>query len=221
MIIGIFLISSVLCERTQFEWSSISEEKCQNESICCPDTECIIPSNETWVLDSNMDVGTLTIEGKLQWKRVVADIRLSSNYILVKPGGEFVLGTEFSPMTNRAEIFIKKPRDDWHPINGDQTGFGYSSDYGSRFFVGEKESIIKIHGTPIETWTLLTANVNFNGKRLNLKTGAEEMGWKVGDEIGLATTRRGDSTRHVITNIDGNSIDIEPGVKDTHWGGYR
>ena len=36
-----------------------------------------------------------------------------------------------------AEIYIKKPREDWHPINGDQTGFGYHPNFGSRFFVGD------------------------------------------------------------------------------------
>ena len=72
-------------------------------------------------------------------------------------------------MENRAEIYIKKPRTDWHPIDGDQSGFGYSADFGSRFFVGEKESQIIIHGRPIETWTLLTENVNTGSNLLKLK----------------------------------------------------
>ena len=39
---------------------------CQDRS-CCSESECIIPSGETWLLDASMNVGALIVRGKLMW----------------------------------------------------------------------------------------------------------------------------------------------------------
>ena len=93
---------------------------------------CLIPENELWIIDSDMDVGTLEIDGFLQWDEFADDVTLSTNFIHVNSYGQFQMITD-----NKAEIFIKKPKADWHPINGEQTGFGYNANFGSRFFVGD------------------------------------------------------------------------------------
>ena len=117
-------------------WSLEGESMCQDTGLCCPDSACTIPENELWVIDADMDVGTLEIEGFLKWDENVDDVTLSTNFILVKSLGQFQMVTD-----KKAEIFIKKPKDDWHPINGDQTGFGYHTDFGSRFFVGDARNV--------------------------------------------------------------------------------
>ena len=61
-------------------------------------------------------------------------------------------------------------------------------------------SNIFIHGRKLEnTWTLLTKNAQVGDNELHVKDDISD--WRVGDEIGIATTRRGDSTRHFITGI--------------------
>ena len=117
-------------------WSLEGESMCQDTGLCCPDSACVIPENELWVIDADMDVGTLEIEGFLKWDENVDDVTLSTNFILVKSLGQFQMVTD-----NKAEIFIKKPKDGWHPISGDQTGFGYHADFGSRFFVGDARNV--------------------------------------------------------------------------------
>ena len=117
-------------------WSEDGESICQDTGSCCPNSACLIPANELWVIDADMDVGTLEIDGFLQWDENVDDVSLSTNFILVNPYGQFQMITD-----NKAEIFIKKPKDDWHPINGDQTGFGYHANFGSRFFVGDARNV--------------------------------------------------------------------------------
>ena len=46
--------------------------------------EVVIPENENWILDENMHVGTLTIEGKLTWSLSRRNLELKALYVLVK-----------------------------------------------------------------------------------------------------------------------------------------
>ena len=64
--------------------------------------------------------------------------------MLVEQGGEFALGSENNPMNKDATMYIKKPFN-WNPF-AEVTGLGYHTDFGSRFFVGNAGSIIRMHG---------------------------------------------------------------------------
>lgn len=48
------------------------------------DTEVLIPADENWILDQNMNVGTLTIEGKLTWSLSRRNLELKALYVLVE-----------------------------------------------------------------------------------------------------------------------------------------
>ena len=65
----------------------------------------------------------------------------------------------------------------------------------------------------------MTQNANAGDTELHLKDDISD--WNIGDEIGIATTRRGDSTRHRITEINGQILTIDPPLENEHWGGYR
>lgn len=81
-------------------------------------------------------------------------------------------------------------------------------------------SNIKIIGRELtNTWTLLTQNADSGDTELHVKDDISD--WNVGDEIGVATTRRGDSSRHRIIAINEQVITIDPALQDNHWGGYR
>ena len=58
-----------------------------------------------------------------------------------------------------ANIEIKKTSQNWNPIIGGE-GLGFHESYGSRFFVGAENSVVKMHGAEMKTWTLLTQNRN-------------------------------------------------------------
>ena len=94
-------------------------------------------------------MGTLEIEGEVIWDTNKTDVVLSVLYILVKPGGRFELGTDENPMMNNAEIYIRKPSEDWHPKLSNSSEFGFHEDFGSRFFVGDRNSTVVIHGRPL------------------------------------------------------------------------
>ena len=71
----------------------------------------------------------------------------------------------------------------------------------------------------MNTRTLLTQNTHSGDIELHLKDDISD--WNIGDEVGIATTRRGDSTRHRITAIHGQVITIDPALQADHWGGFR
>ena len=124
-------------------------------------------------------------------------------------------------MLNSAEIYIKYPRDDWNPHATDQTGVGYSDDFGSRFFVGTAGSNIYIHGKEKRTWTLLSQDAVEGDNQVELKHNPIESGWSVGDEIAIATTWRKDSSRHTITEISDNTITFDPALDHDRHGGIK
>ena len=88
------------------------------------------------------------------------------------------------------------------------------------FVIALKRSNIEIIGSELtNTWTLLSQNADSGDTELHVKDDIAD--WKIGDEIGVATTRRGDSTRHRITAINEQVITIDSALEANHWGGFR
>ena len=80
------LLFSGLASGVTFRWSEISSQ-------CTSDAECIIPADEEWLLDADMNVGQLTVNGKFTWDKSVDGLRLTSSAILVNDGATFECGT--------------------------------------------------------------------------------------------------------------------------------
>jgi len=123
--------------------------------------------------------------------------------------------------------------ENWDPKDESASGVGYQNwPYGSRFFAGKGGSSIKIHGRKLDqTWTLLASDVAAGDSVLMLKDDPIDMGWQVGDKIGIAATARDGQTQglgatslgetHVIASIESNSIQLEGTLADYRWGGER
>lgn len=123
--------------------------------------------------------------------------------------------------------------ENWDPKDESASGVGYQNwPYGSRFFAGKGGSSIKIHGRKLErTWSLLASDVAAGDSILMLKDDPIDMGWQVGDKIGIAATARDGQTQglgatslgetHVIASIEFNSIQLESTLADYRWGGER
>ena len=55
---------------SQIKWS-------ENTSRCpTADSECVVPAGEHWLLDADMDVATLTVQGTLTWDKTKSGITL-------------------------------------------------------------------------------------------------------------------------------------------------
>ena len=80
------ILFSGLASGATFRWSEIS-------SKCTSDGECVVPVGEEWLLDADMRVGQLTVNGKFMWDTSIDGLRLTSSAILVNDGATFECGT--------------------------------------------------------------------------------------------------------------------------------
>eukprot|EP00931_Biecheleriopsis_adriatica_P004358 TRINITY_DN106040_c0_g1_i1.p1 TRINITY_DN106040_c0_g1~~TRINITY_DN106040_c0_g1_i1.p1 ORF type:complete len:1261 (+),score=170.66 TRINITY_DN106040_c0_g1_i1:87-3869(+) len=191
---------------------------------CHGDAQCIVPKGATWLLDTSLDVDELIVEGKLVWDVSKAGLELRACQIMVEDGATFQVGSESDPMNKKATIYIKKC------VGRD---FG-TSGAGERFLAGRGTARIEIHGRPLtRTFTLLAQTARAGDTRLSLKHSAQDMGWQVGDKIGVVTTGnvegnlagydpppKDGSTRHTIESIDGDTITVQPSLTAVHLGGF-
>ena len=84
-------------------WSKVKSEHSSSSDV-------LIPFEEHWRMDADMDVRTLTSRGALRWARK-DKLTLKSNYVLVATTGVFEIGTKASPWTGTmATVFIKNQR---------------------------------------------------------------------------------------------------------------
>jgi len=201
--------ASVAAKTSKFQKFQKSQLVRLSDSTSLCQGECVIPAGERLLLDTSWQVETLTIYGTLEWDRSKDNLELRANYILVEDGGHFILGTVDSPMNLAATVYITK-------------GIHSDPELGRRFLGGRGTGQIDIHGRKLQrTWTLLSKTVMAGETTLHLKHDPIAMGWQVGDRIGLATTSRGDSTVHRITQISGKQLTVAEPARDEHWGGYR
>jgi len=116
-------------------------------------------------------------------------------------------------MQNKATVYIKDPM---------KEKIAEHHSLGQRYFGVYGKGRISVHGRPLEsTWTELDRNHQAGSTKLYLKDDPTEMGWRVGDRIGVATTTRGESTKHTITEVHKKMVKIDKPLKSEHWGGFR
>ncbi|CAK9057639.1 Cell surface hyaluronidase (Cell migration-inducing hyaluronidase 2) (Transmembrane protein 2) [Durusdinium trenchii] len=171
--------------------SSFPEDLFSNISLSndCLDGHCEVPAGHTWILDQSVDVKTLKVFGTVKWDTEKDGLELRAGYILVAEGGYFQVGSRTKPMELSATIYIKR-------------GSESHQWFGDRFLASEGEARVEIHGRRLKrTWTLLARTAEKDDKQLFLKHDPLEMGWRIGDHIGLATTSRGQSPERRIVDI--------------------
>eukprot|EP00437_Effrenium_voratum_P009909 CAMPEP_0181428788 /NCGR_PEP_ID=MMETSP1110-20121109/16861_1 /TAXON_ID=174948 /ORGANISM="Symbiodinium sp., Strain CCMP421" /LENGTH=1773 /DNA_ID=CAMNT_0023552029 /DNA_START=37 /DNA_END=5358 /DNA_ORIENTATION=- len=160
-----------------------------SEAELCDDGHCTVPAGSTWIFDQSIDVKTLTIYGTVKWDTEKDGLELRTGHILVGAGGYFQIGSRSMPMEQRATIYIKK-------------GLEQHMWFGDRFLASEGEAHVEIHGRRLaRTWTLLSRTAESGTRELFLKHDLVQMGWRIGDHIGVATTSRGVSPEHQILDI--------------------
>jgi len=177
---------------------------------CTQNSQCVVPAGEHWVFDTSVDVDTLTVKGSLIWNTAIDGLELRACHIMVEDDGLFQIGTMDAPMVLRAAIYLKRCAE--------------SSPVGVQFFASRNRARIEIHGRPLQrTMTLLSTEALSGSSQIALKHDPSEMGWRVGDQIGVATTnaRKADSTTHRITSLSSSSLTIEPPLRNDRMGGYR
>jgi cell migration-inducing and hyaluronan-binding protein len=171
--------------------------------------EVIIAKDKNVLLDvSPPALASLTIDGKLSFSNS-ADLELTTEWIMVH--GELEIGTEARPHTRKATITLTNNVKD-----EDMSGFGGTTDRVDRgiMLMG---GTLNLHGDRQNTWTKLARTADAGSNSIEVLNAA---GWRVGDEIVLASTDFDprQAERHTIAAIRGNTITLDRKLDFMHFG---
>src|SRR5436190_2535731 len=141
----------------------------------------------------------LTINGKLSFANN-KDLELTTEWIMLH--GELEIGTEKAPHTRKATItFTDNVKDE------DISGVGGTTDRVDRgiMLMG---GTLNLHGDRKNTWTKLAKTAEAGSNSIEVLNAA---GWRVGDEIILASTDFDprQAERRNISAISGNTITLD------------
>src|SRR5690554_1248384 len=163
------------------------------------------------VIDRDMEVvldvsppplRSLTIDGKLRFAND-KDIELITEWIMLH--GELHIGSEAEPHTRNATITLvdNVPGEDINTMG----------DRGIMLMGGT----LHLHGDRVHTWTKLAKTAEKGSTRIEV---LDATGWRVGDEIVLASTDfdHKQAERRTIAAIDGNVITLDRPLEYMHFG---
>jgi G8 domain-containing protein len=150
----------------------------------------------------------LTIEGKLSFADN-KDLELTTEWIMVH--GELEIGAEKAPHTRKATITLTDNVKD-----EDISGVGGTNDRVDRgiMLMG---GTLNLHGDRQNTWTKLARTAEAGSNSIEVLNAA---GWRVGDEIVLASTdfNPRQAERRTISAIRGNTITLDNKLDFMHFG---
>ncbi len=148
-------------------------------------------------------LGGLSIDGKLTFSNN-ADLELTTEWIMLH--GELAIGSEASPHTRNATITLT------NNVKGEDVMAGMG-DRGIMISGGT----LNLHGDRTNTWTKLASTAKAGSTSIEVLNAA---GWRVGDEIVLASTDFDprQAEQRTIAAIRGNKITLDRKLDYMHFG---
>jgi cell migration-inducing and hyaluronan-binding protein len=145
----------------------------------------------------------LSIDGKLTFSND-ADLELTTEWIMLH--GELAIGSEASPHTHKATITLT------NTVKGEDVMAGMG-DRGIMISGGT----LNLHGDRTNTWTKLASTAKARSTSIEVLNAS---GWRVGDEIVLASTDYDprQAERRTIAAISGNKITLDKKLDYMHFG---
>src|SRR5271166_982546 len=180
-----------------------------DKKVPTKDAVVTIEKDMNVVLDvSPPELHGLTINGKLRFADN-KDLELTTEWIMVH--GELEIGTEAKPHTRNATITLTDN------VKGeDISGVGGTTDRVDRgiLLMG---GTLNLHGDRTNSWTKLSSTANAGATSIQVLNAA---GWRVGDEIVLASTDFDprQAERRTISAIKGNTITLDKKLDYMHFG---
>src|SRR6188472_3765096 len=175
-----------------------------NNKVPAAGDKVAIAKDKNVILDVNTPaLGGVTIDGKLSFADN-ADVELTTEWIMLH--GELAIGTETKPQTRKATITLTDN------VKGEEVMVGMG-DRGIMISGGT----LNLHGSTTNTWSKLSATANAGATSIQV---LDAKGWKVGDEIVLASTDFDprQAERRTISAISGNNITLDKKLDYMHFG---
>ncbi len=152
----------------------------------------------------------LTIDGKLSFANT-ADLELTTEWIMLH--GELEIGTEARPHTRKATITLT------NNVKDEDVGGMAGANPNDRVDRGIllMGGTLNLHGDRTNTWTKLANTATAGSTSIQVLNAA---GWRVGDEIVLASTDFDprQAERRTISAIRGNTITLDKKLDFMHFG---
>src|SRR5271155_824478 len=180
-----------------------------NRKVPVAGDKVTIDAGKEMVLDVNTPpLNGLTINGKLSFANN-KDVELTTEWIMLHGGLE--IGTEAKPHTRNATITLTDN------VKGeDISGVGGTTDRVDRgiLLMG---GTLNLHGDRTNSWSKLSVTANAGTTSIQV---LDAKGWKVGDEIVLASTDFDprQAERRTIAAISGNNITLDKKLDFMHFG---
>jgi cell migration-inducing and hyaluronan-binding protein len=175
-----------------------------NRKVPVAGDKVIIAKDKDVVLDvSPPALGGLSVDGKLSFSNT-ADLELTTEWIMLH--GELQIGTEASPHTRKATITLTDN------VKGEDVMAGMG-DRGIMISGGT----LNLHGDRTNAWTKLSATADAGSTSIQVLNAA---GWRVGDEIVLASTDFNPRQAEVrtVTGVSGNTLTLDKPLDYMHFG---
>ncbi len=175
-----------------------------NRKVPAAGDKVTIGKDKQVVLDvSPPALGGLSIDGKLTFANN-ADLELTTEWIMLH--GELAIGSEAAPHTRKATITLTDN------VKGEDVMAGMG-DRGIMLSGGT----LNLHGDRTHTWSKLASTANAGATSIQVLNAS---GWKVGDEIVLASTDFDprQAERRTVTAISGNNITLDRKLDYMHFG---
>jgi hypothetical protein len=175
-----------------------------NRKVPVAGDKVIIGRDKDVILDvSPPALGGLSIDGKLTFASN-ADLELTTEWIMLH--GELAIGSEASPHTRNATITLT------NNVKGEDVMAGMG-DRGIMISGGT----LNLHGDRTNTWTKLSRTAEAGSTSIEVLNAA---GWRVGDEIVLASTDFDprQAEKRTISAIRGNRITLDKALDYMHFG---
>jgi G8 domain len=174
-----------------------------NRKVPAAGDKVVIEVGKSVILDvSPPALNGLTINGTLRFSDA-ADLELTTEWVMIH--GELEIGTEAKPHTRKATLTLTD-----NVKEEEMMGMG---DRGIMLAGGT----LNLHGDRTHTWTKLAATAAAGATSIQVLDAA---GWRVGDEIILASTDFDprQAERRTIAAINGNAITLDRKLDYMHFG---
>ncbi|MCL6251551.1 G8 domain-containing protein [Altererythrobacter sp. KTW20L] len=163
-----------------------------------------IPRGTEVLLDvSPPELRSLTVDGRLRFADE-SDLELATDWIYLRRG-ELLIGSEDRPHTHKATITLTDnvPGEDINTMG----------DRGIMLMGGT----LSLHGDRDHAWSKLAATAEAGATRIEV---LDASGWRVGDEIVLASTDFDprQAEKRTITAVSGNAITLDRPLEYMHFG---
>jgi len=152
-------------------------------------------------------LGGMLIQGTLRFADT-SDLELTTEWIMVH--GELAIGSEARPFTHQATITLTDN------VKGEDFGGMGGNDRSDRGIM-MMGGTLNLHGNRTNSWTKLSETADAGSNTIQVLDAA---GWRVGDEIVLASTDFDphQAERRTIAAISGNRITLDRNLDYMHFG---